>query len=95
MKLGHSWKNELFKADFILHTKIKETATAAQNLYWTWFEPSQTFLSLRMLLIDVKGGAHGSQKSKKDGHSWKNELSRADFILHTKAMQIATARVSR
>ena len=37
-----------------------------------------------MLLIDVKGGAHGSQKSK----SWKNELSRADFILHTKTMQI-------
>ena len=66
-----------------------QIATAGRNLHCTWFEPSQTFLSLRMLLIDVKGGAHGSQKSKKDGHSWKNELSRADFILHTKAMQIA------
>ena len=57
-KDGHSWKNEISIADFILHTKTMQIATAARNLHSTWCEPSQTFLSLRMLLIDVKGGAH-------------------------------------
>ena len=27
-------------------------------------------------------------ETETDGHSWKNELSRADFILHTKTVQI-------
>ena len=40
------------------------------------------------------GGAHGSQKSKRDGHTChtcQNELTRADFVVRTRIWQKAAA----